>query len=95
MPEPLAARIRDYLAGHGWTESGAGPAGTLWTPPGRQRGVPLQVLVTQDIAPGCSEWSWIIRRIAELEDRPPAVITAEILDLELLLIFCRIKTLVA
>jgi len=79
VPEPLAARVCRYLTGHGWTESSPCPAGTMWIPPGRRRGVPLQVVVPLDVAPGSREWAWLVRRVAEVENRPPAAVTAEIL----------------
>jgi len=33
-PMPAPAQIRAWLAVNGWTESGSGPAGSMWTPDG-------------------------------------------------------------
>lgn len=79
MPEPLELRARRYLGQHGWTPDDASAPGTMWIPPGHNRGIPLMVAVPPHMALGSKAWTWLIRSLAEQENRDPAVITAEIL----------------
>lgn len=79
MPEPLELLARRYLDQHGWTQGDPSAQGTMWIPPGHSRGIPIQVVVPQEMTQRSQEWAWLIRSLAEQENRAPAVITAEIL----------------
>jgi hypothetical protein len=79
MHEPLELRARRYLDQHGWTQHGESAQGTMWIQPGHSRGIPVPVVVPPKMTQGSQEWRWLIRNLAEQENRDPAVITAEIL----------------
>jgi hypothetical protein len=78
VPKSLAGRICSYLLRNGWTERQSSPAGTIWIPPG-QTGVPIGVWVPPGIAPGDPDWSWLLRRVSEIELRPREQVAADLL----------------